>query len=76
MININLKNNIFKYNIKINNYYNDPTKINNDIECNYVNTITLVTINDNNIFTIIHMNARIIVFNFDAITTFLNSFNF
>ena len=76
MININLKNNIFKYNIKINNYYNDPTKINNDIECNYVNTITLVTINDNNIFTIIHMNARSIVFNFDAITTFLNSFNF
>ena len=76
MININLKNNIFKYNIEINNYYNDPTKTNNDIECNYVNTITLVTINDNIIFTIIHMNARSIVFNFDAITTFLNSFNF
>ena len=36
MININLKNNIVRYNIEINNYYNDPTKTNNDIECNYV----------------------------------------
>ena len=48
----------------------------NYIEFNDVNTITLTTINDNNIFTIIHMNARSIVFYCDDITTLLNSFNF
>ena len=36
----------------------------------------MATINDNNIFTIIHMNARNIVCNFDAITTYLNSLSF
>ena len=28
MIDINIKNNIFKYNIESNKYYNDPPKIN------------------------------------------------
>ena len=51
LIDIYVKNNIFRYNIKINNYYNDPTKTINDIECNYVNNINLATINDKNIFT-------------------------
>ena len=67
-----------KYNIDINKYYNDPTKTINDVECHYLKTIHMATINDNIIFTIIHMNARSIVFNCDAITTVLNSliFNF
>ena len=76
MIYINITNNILKYNIEINNYYKDPNKPINDIECNYVKTINLATINDTNIFTSIHMNARSNVCNCDAISTFLNSLSF
>ena len=46
------------------------------IDCNYINTINLATINDTNIFIIIHMNTRSIVCNFDSIITFLNSYIF
>ena len=59
MIDKNINNNIFRYNIEINNYYNDANKTINDVEYNYVNTITLDTINYNNILTIVCLDIHI-----------------
>ena len=39
---INSENNICTYNIELNNYYNNPTKTVNKIECNYINNINII----------------------------------